>query len=225
MNTFSGKAIKYISFVITIGVLPFGYALAEPVFPNKASKLKSYELGEAILMLMPDKDSSVVGWDHRANESIYWKHDGYKSRRIGAYRSGILRVHVQGARAHVLKKQKHELAWSVLYETTHAPKFGVETATLTPGMNSLDDPKEQCFGELYDHCEFDPRPSLKSASITFTEVCTNDLPGVDYVVGYELTHPTRKKAFMVWSTSGGSGGTNSWITLNYSGDARSLCKQ
>ena len=110
-------------------------ALAQSVYPTTAQSLKPMELGEAILLLMPDKGANSVKWDHRAASNIQWLTEGWQSYEIGTtiFRDGLMRIHVKGKVSTVLKKQKQELAWTVSYSSDENPAFGV--SVLRPHIN------------------------------------------------------------------------------------------
>ncbi len=186
-------------------------------------KAKSYELGQAILFFMPDRQQTRIGWDHRANSAIRWLDSPYISekRPNGGevfIRRGLLRVNVQGKLSTVLRQRKQELWWTVRLQTLQGPHLGVQEIGLEPGT-----PSEPCFGHLYTGCAFKALPSLSAAGITWKEVCKSNQFG-DQQLGYLLSHPLRAKTQVAISTSGGSGGRATWITLRLEGDPKELCK-
>src|SRR5271170_122267 len=102
----------------------------QSVYPSELRNAKSFELGELVLLLMPDAGSTSVGWEFRADSPIVWKTDGYKSIQLrngtSYVRNGIVRVNVQGKRTTVLKQRVAELGWAVSYSTTSNPGLGPE---------------------------------------------------------------------------------------------------
>lgn len=96
---------------------------AESVYPSSAEKLNPMELGEAVLLFMPENSLDRIYWDFRANEkNILWNTDGFEEKVWAngiteVFREGFLRIHVLGNVSHVLKKNKHELVWTVRYIT------------------------------------------------------------------------------------------------------------
>ena len=196
-------------------------ALAQSVYPTTAQSLKPMELGEAILLLMPDKGAKWIGWDHRAESNILWLTEGWESRRPkenSIFRDGLMRIHVKGKVSTVLKKQKHEFAWTVSYSSKGNPGFGVEEILIEPGTG-----KEFCFGSLYDGCSFDPQPSLTASGIRFKKLCENN--GTQFtVIVFELTHPNRSATMLRWVEDRGSGGVHNSVTLSLSPQAGELCK-
>lgn len=198
-------------------------AFAQPVFPTTVKNLKMYELGNAILLFMPDKNQNKVDWSYRANSPIYWIDDNYSAvtKNDGAIqylRSGLMRINVKGNVSTFLKKQQHELAWTVTYKSVGLPKFGVESIELNPGT-----PESVCFGTDFDGCSFDPQASLNSSKISFTKLCEKKEYD-DFEIAYQLSHPNKKKVFGVWSHGGGSGGVWSSFKIVLSDSQSTLCK-
>ena len=195
--------------------------LAQGVYPTTAQSLKPMELGEAILLLMPDKGANSVNWDHRAESNILWLTEGWESRRPkenSIFRDGLMRIHVKGKVSTVLKKQKHELAWTVSYSSEGNPGLGVQEIEITPGM-----PKEGCFGSLNEGCAFHPQPSLTASGIRFKKLCENN--GTQFtVIVFELTHPNRSATMLRWAEDRGSAGARSSVTLSLAPKAEELCK-
>ena len=194
------------------------------VFPNNAEKLRSYEFGQVILMLMPRLGQTHVGWDHLSGESISWLDNGYRQTTtrnggVNSIREGLLRIHVDHTVATVLKEKKHELAWTLQYVTDEPPKFGIKLANIQPGTSD-----EGCFGHLYDGCSFNPEKSLSRADIDTKKICEVSEPGTR-IVGYRLSHTKRKGAYALWTSSWGSGGDSSDFSLVFDERDASICKQ
>lgn len=187
---------------------------AESVYPKAAEKIKPLELGEAILLFMPENSSESIKWDFRENSAIAWSTEGYKEENMGAtetlsYRDGLMRIQVLGKKSHVLKKNKYELAWTVRYSSHANPKFGIETISLSPGIINSN---EYCFGTLYDGCSFELYPSLKKIGISATQICENS-KSKPQVVGYELTYSGKATTFARMENDFGSGGQTSSVML------------
>lgn len=193
------------------------------VYPKDLTALKSWELGQLVLMLMPD-GPSPPGWDHRVDSGIRWKTDGYQLRQVGTddeyWRYGLARVNVQGTTATVLKARTMELGWTVEYLTTSAPKHGPEDIQLKPGL-----PGAICFGSLYNNCWFDePLKSLASAGLRIVKLC-NKTRGDDTISAFQIFHTGKQPTVLLWSASGGSGGTYAWMTLKLKTEPSSrLCE-
>jgi len=183
------------------------------IYPETLQGAKPFELGELILLLMPDSGATSVGWDHRADSRIVWQTTGYEAapRADGTskyIRNGIVRVHIQGKISTVLRQRIDELGWTVSYSSDGPPNFGPEEIAIEPGL-----PQEACFGTNYDGCDFDePLTSLSSAGIGATKICGKREMGVASSA-FLLTHAARRPTVLVWVTSGGSGGSSAWLTL------------
>jgi hypothetical protein len=188
-------------------------APCQTVFPNQLEGTRSFELGELLLLLMPDRGSRFVGWDHRADSAILWVTAGIQSGKApngdDRYRrDGIVRVSNEGEIAQVLKERKVELGWTVTYINDSSPKFGVDKIFIGPGT-----PTEVCFGSTFDGCWFDvPFKSLVSVNIKARSLCSTRR-GADAVRAFELSHQDRRPTVMLWSESGGSGGMSSDLAL------------
>ena len=207
--------------------------LAQGVYPTTAQSLKPMELGEAILLLMPDKGANSVSWDHRAASNIQWLTEGWQSypKVNSIFRDGLMRIHVKGKTSTVLKKQKQELAWTVSYSSDENPAFGVKKISISPGVPGLPGKGgEICFGSLYEGCAFAPQPSLNESGIRFKKLCERGVDGSSHVIGpggvtgFELSHPNRSVSFMRWHQNSGSGGTTNHIELLISPKDGELCK-
>jgi len=184
------------------------------IYPETLQGTKPFELGELILLLMPDSSATFVGWDHRADSRIVWQTTGYetvpKADGTSKYvRNGIVRVNIQGKKSTVLRQRTTELGWTVSYSSVDPPKFGPEQITIEPGL-----PQEGgCFGTNYEGCDFDePLNSLSSAGVGATKICgKREMGGASSA--FLLTHAARRSTVLVWVTSGGSGGSSAWLTL------------
>jgi hypothetical protein len=145
----------------------------QEVYPKELQGTKPFELGELVLLLMPDSGARSVGWDFRAESPILWKTAGYQAgQRKGASlytRNGIVRVNIQGKKSTVLRQRIAELGWGVTYSSTlNNPNFGPEEITIEPGL-----PREHCFGSIYTGCDFEePLSSLAHAGIVATKICS-----------------------------------------------------
>lgn len=199
-------------------------AHSESVFPKELEETKSIEIGELILILLPDQGDALVGWDHRTKSPIRWITAGYETHKIDNgeslyYRDGIVRTNIGGISSKILRQDKVELGWTVSYINKSNPKFGVENIDLRPGT-----PKDVCFGTTQYGCYFDaPLKSLAAASVSVKLICTKSL-GSEIVSAYELSHPNKRSTVLRWTTSGGSGGKSSDLSLLLTDDASpSVC--
>jgi hypothetical protein len=184
----------------------------QDVYPTELQGTRPLELGELVLLLMPDSGVKSVGWDFRAESPILWRTAGYETiQKKGASlytRNGIVRVHIQGKKSTVLRQRVVELGWGVTYSSTFNPNFGPEEINISPGP-----PREGCFGATYTGCDFEePLSSLAHAGIAATKICGKHDMG-EMVSAFALTHAGRRPTVMVWQASGGSGGSSAWLIL------------
>jgi hypothetical protein len=105
-------------------------------------------------------------------------------------------------------------------QTDGPPKFGPQTIEIMPGF----DGGNQCFGSLYDGCDFDPLPSLKRASIQTNLLCKDGVPGNETRV-FMLSASGKHDATLVVMDSGGSGGSSTTLTLSPIADKHACDKK
>jgi hypothetical protein len=195
---------------------------SQDVYPAELRDTKSLELGQLVLLLMPDSGSQYIGWDYRVNSPILWQTSGFNEFPMGgAERVGLVRVNIQGSTATVLRQRVEELGWSVIYSTNKPAKFGPREIDIRPGTPTGDG---QCFGTNFDGCDFkEPTASLLSAGIQVKKLCAKQW-GAEGISVFLLAHSDRKPTILVWQTSGGSGGSSSWLTLKLNDEPGSnLC--
>ena len=190
----------------------------EDVYPASAAKVKPMGVGKAIHMFMPDVGLKHIDWAYlNKSDAIQWLDDTYKSNPDGTlnFRTGLMRINVDGTKSTILKKTVKELAWSVVYQGPGNPNFGVQEIDLKPG---IDDGDANCFGSTTENCTFNPINSMAQAGIRVDVLCKST-----EVTGLELSAAGKKtiKARMI--TSGGSGGSSSWIELYVNGNPSQLC--
>lgn len=179
-------------------------------YPASLRRLPQLELGTAVLQFMPPAGSELIDWSFNADGPVAWETEGYASDINGdrSTRKGLLRVHVLGTFATVLRQVKNELAWNVQYTTTDNAKWGPQSIELSPGVDN----EGGCFGTLYDGCAFDPGPSLTEVGIAYSVVCQSSSEGNGTSV-LTLSYPGRAPMLLTWSTSTGSGGESSFLTM------------
>lgn len=191
------------------------------IYPSSVEKLPSVELGQAVLLLIPEKGSDdFVGWDLLSEGPIEWLDEGYvpnakdmQSKR--AYlRRGLMRINILGKKSTVLKKRKQELAWQVTYSNWGNPAFGVDLITLEPGTSD-----QICFFSNTDGCALDPIPSLKASGFSVKRICAPSA----YKTGYKLSHAKRKTIYANIIHHSGSGGISVYITLWVKGGESEVC--
>lgn len=212
--------INFIAFLILIFS---SSANAQSVYPEIAKSLPLLEIGNAILFLMPPKNIPYLNWSYLGDSSsIEWLDDGYVVESWGAgqasMRRGLMRIRIKDKKSTVLKKTLRELAWTVRYMTFGMPKFGFQTIKLSSGP-----PNEDCFGHLYDGCDFNPLNSMKKNGIKIRKICTNDHVGNGFINGYELSHPMKKTVLARVEDSFGSGGISTDFVLDFTASKKDLC--
>ena len=185
-------------------------------YPASLERLPQLELGTAVLQFMPLAGSELIDWSFNADGPVAWQTEGYASDIHGdrSSRKGLLRVHVLGTFSTVLRQVKNELAWNLQYTTTDNAKWGPQSIELSPGV----DDEGGCFGSLYSGCAFDPRPSLTQAGIAYSVVCPSSSEANGATV-FTLSYPGRARMLLIWSTSTGSGGESSFLTMRLRRDS------
>jgi hypothetical protein len=199
----------------------------EDVYPIGASKVKPMSLGQAVLMFMPDAGVKHIDWSYlNKSNNILWLDDTYKFNQSNPddslnFRTGLMRINVDGVKSTILKKTVKELAWSVVYQGPGNPNFGIQMIALTPGIDNGD---ANCFGSTTQNCTFNPINAIAKEGIKIDVVCkSTDVTGSTEVTGLELSAAGKKaiKARMI--TSGGSGGSSSWIEIYVNDNPSQLC--
>lgn len=205
----------------------------DPPWPDlpEITETKALELGDAILLLMPDRGtSSNVFWDHRADSIIYWldspthtETEGCAAgRRICLRRIGAMRMHVMGQPTNKLARRNDELWWTVRFEGAEDPKWGVSRIDLWPG-NPPDVPAE-CRGAYFKGCAFQLRPSLRRAGIEARRVC-GSISNIRSDEVFRLSHPKKRTVDIRVSTNSSSVGSHSSLTLFVGNDINSSCEE
>jgi len=223
----TGKQMRKI--LLCIAILVLNSVLFSPpadcsstesnIYPQTANKLESLELGQAILMLIPPAGTNYINWSYESNsDDIEWLDDTYKSNPAGThnYRTGLMRINVEGVKSTILRKKKIELAWSVVYNgNSPNPNSGVQTIELKPGTS---DGEGICFGSTFENCTFSPLESLARANIKAKVIC-KDLE----TTGLLLSAKGKKTIKAKWVTSGGAGGESSWLELLVNDEEKNIC--
>ncbi len=192
------------------------------VLADEKVEVKSIELGTLIAMLIPAPESKIT-WEHGIESGIEWTTSGFDEVRQAngdriATRNGHVVVNVLGKTSTVLRKKVELLPWTVSMRTSEPAKFGPNEIHIFPGT-----PEESCFGTLYSGCDFEAEPSVKNADIASREICQFKEFG-DSVKAYELRRRDGSIAYLIQSSSGGSGGVSTELTLVFSSDrARAAC--
>ncbi|MGY1489617.1 hypothetical protein ACW4YW_09405 [Methylobacillus pratensis] len=198
----------------------FQTAYAEPVYPWIATAAGPLELGNAILLLMPDEKTEQISWDHQASGPIVWLTDGFKTEGEHSYRKGLLQINVLGKPSYVLLRKKNILAWTITYSTSSNPKFGVENISLSPGAGN----HQPCFGTLFEGCSFELLPSLQKTGIEVHTTCEAQ-KYQERIAVYQASYPNKRTTNIVFMESGGSGGSSSNVTMTLTELNESVCKE
>jgi hypothetical protein len=230
-NKLLPMAILVVSFLSAFGL---SVVKAEDVIRGTTNNetlngYRSFELGEAILLFMPDKNMESVGWDYRIDAPVIWLTDGYTAEdsryKEEAFRKGLIRINVEGVKSTILRKTKEELAWRIRYSTSNTPKLGVESIELSIDGGIGDKDADVCFGHLYNNCAFSPEKSMSAVGIHSTKICENNHSlTAGKIIGFELTHPDKRKTFARLFYSSGSGGDSASFELDFSKKEKDLCK-
>lgn len=201
--------------IVVMSFPSFGATNAQEgdIYPASLRGSSSIELGQLVLLLMPENKFSHIGWDHQADSPIIWKTRGFDTTNWAdgtehSIRNGIVRVNVLGRPSTVLRERVAELGWTVEYITSQNPKFGPEEIEISPGV-----PGESCFGTNYSGCDFDaPTKSLLAAGVQIREICRSaEITGERRA--FFLSHPQRQPTIMMWMRDGGSGGVSASVKL------------
>lgn len=182
---------------------------AMPVYPEEAAGLPPVDLADLVALLAPARGFSTMGWDYLADDPhIHWITDGIDRNNAGATRDGLVRVRAAGKLSTVIKQKLSELAWTITLATDGPEKFGPKSISITPGGR---DGPEQCFGAEYTNCTF-PVEAAILASANAHKICAkNKLGGA--TDGYLVELPTHISVALLYSIGGGSGGSNSELSI------------
>ncbi len=176
------------------------------ISPTSLPNFRSFELGEAVLFLMP-LPGYPIGWNWLSNSSnIVWLDNGYVESQDESFRRGAIRVNVLGVRSTILEQKLEELPWMVTLHTKGVAKFGPQEIRLKPGL-------ETCFGSLFTGCDFETKPSLQKAGIEVYEVCRKSIDNSNYTQVYKLVAPGKALVFLSESRGAGSGGASAALAL------------
>lgn len=197
------------------------------IYPQSLRGMQSYELGAVVLSLMPQPGQQQIDWDWKADSPIQWQ-SGYTQNpgAVRSYRNGVLRINVMGRISTVLRQRTDELGWTITLYTDAPPKFGPDSISISPGLPD----SGECFGTLYDGCNFDPLPSLEQAGIHAKLICQFDESGRsdpnndNFTRTYRVSAAGKAPLLLQWQKSSGSGGSSTWVTLLLKTSATRACK-
>ncbi len=169
------------------------------------------ELGDIVrLFLLPEGASPSWTILATPDSPIRWMTNGISEFKgaNGGYREGIIDVvTVDGKHTTILRQVVETLPWEVEMANSSLPKFPPDTVSIRPHVD--------CFGTGTEGCEFEVEGTLRKGGVKFRKLCQSP-PASGVVTIYEVSAPARQPAWLVHSTSGGSGGSSSSVTLHYS---------
>lgn len=171
----------------------------KPVYPAVLTGRPSTELGDFILSAMPDKGNvNNAGWSwnwQSESERIAWSPE-LDASSDDTSRVGVMRIHVLGDTANVLRETNQELGWDVALATPTNPTLGPQKIAFSP---------QECFGFLNDGCTFDTLPSLVHAGINAHAQCIHHTFQGENAT-YLIHHEDKEDRLLSWEVVGGSGG-------------------
>lgn len=183
-------------------------AKVAPVYPAVLTGRPSVELGDFILSTMPDKekgssreDTWAWAWQSEA-QHIAWSVELGPSANA-TERVGVMRIHVLGEIATVLRETNQELGWDITLSASGNPKFGVEKIEFSP---------QDCFGIWNGACTFETLPSLAKVGITAHLQCIQHSVSGENAT-YLIHRDDKEDRLLSWEVTGGSGGysQNWWV--------------
>jgi hypothetical protein len=197
------------------------------VFPLEANKLKSFELGEAIQLLLPPDNSDEISWSYLSNSAaIFWLDETTNSNHGSDdnynTRTGLMRINVKGLMSTILKRTNFELAWGIQLISEGNERFGPSSLIIGPGGSHEKIEEYLCFGTFAENCEFSPIDSLKSSSIIIEELCENN--GSITIKAFYLSAKNKRKTLARVITQGGSGGTYTTMELFLKKTDKNVCE-
>lgn len=199
---------------IILSSVAFYSASAEtklPVMPATAAHLQPIELGQLVLLLMPD-DKKPVDWDFRSEDPhLLWITSGIEKQDSTSVRKALARVHVNGNKSTILLTRKVEVAWVVTLMAELA-KFG-------PRLISIK--LDQCES----HCRnISPLLSLARSGIKAAQVCHFQQYG-DSTTVWRLTNLNKRPTLFVEEIYGGNAVSEWRYFIELQRDEKDLCAE
>lgn len=210
------------------------YGEVGPVYPNSLNGKETYELGQFVKLMMPEKNQEI-SWDWQANnKNIVWLDKPYREEYDSEYyengmkyvRRGFVRISTLGKKATILQTRNTELGWKVIYSSENYPKFGVDRISLFPADNLDREMFDQsvCFDMIASNCEILPLNSLKTVGINAKLICNSNGTGKSSRI-YRLSAPNKKSIYLHDYSTGGSGGIfNQYISLLLEFNEKTACQ-
>jgi hypothetical protein len=177
------------------------------------------ELGEFIKLFMMDSSDSSDGpdWFVRANETglpIKWITSGVEERLVTPvnqparneyFRDARARIKVNGSIMTRYGKKPKLLPWDIELASSE------EDRPMWVDM----DPDLDCFGSMGSGCNYDLQTALRTSAIHFDKRCEYTISGGETTRVYRISVKGKKDAYLIESTSLGSGGESTMLRLTY----------
>lgn len=186
---------------------------AVDVNPKKASNLKSYEFGELVKSYMPNRNSATK-WTYDTNgQNIVWDTGiDWNSYSKEYDKSGYIRINFDNYKLpessfENTKKVRSEAAWAVTY-----------SGSSNKNVNRVNFDHGETAGMLSisENERVKPFKSLIKEGITYKPVCLYKMEaGDNYSIAYELSAANKKDAYLIQTSSEGSGGLSIFYSLFY----------
>jgi hypothetical protein len=177
------------------------------------------DLTDLVTEALPADGSDKLDWDYMIdNPLILWKKERIENFGGEAtFRTGIVRVRVDGTFVQVIKQKWQELVWTITLETLEPPRFGPKYIRIQPNDGV-------CFGASYRGCNFTDAQALSSPRLEAHLVCTPNDAGSGVANAYSVSALGGKPSLVVFDQSTGSGGTTTWLEIRPLTDQSSVCK-
>lgn len=204
----------HLNILCLVMLIPYSYnSYAVDVNPKKASNLKSYEFGELVKSYMSN-NSGASKWNYNTNsQSIVWDTGiDWNSYSKEYDKSGYVRINFDNYKLpetafENTKKARSEAAWTVTYSGNSNKEVNRVSFNHgeTAGMISI-----------AENERVKPFKSLIKEGITYKPVCLYKMEaGDNYSIAYELSAANRKDAYLIQTSSSGSGGLSIFYDLFY----------
>lgn len=204
----------YLNILCLLVLTSYSYnSYAVDVNPKKTSNLKSYEFGELIKSYMLNNSSSTK-WNYNTNsQNIVWDTGiDWNSYSREYDKSGYIRINFDNYKLpessfENTKKVRSEAAWAVTY-----------SGNSNKNVNRVNFDHGETAGMLTisENERVKPFKSLIKEGITYKPVCLYKMEaGDNYSIAYELSAENKKDAYLIQTSSEGSGGLSIFYSLFY----------
>lgn len=196
------------------------------LIPISAHALQPAELSDLLARILPANGFESLGWDDLVDDpNIQWKTDGVAQRSglsgqpVISYRDGVTRILVNGRPSRLLRQHWQELGWTITLRTEGNARFGPKLIEVQPGVSG-----SACFGTNAEGCTFTADDVLRSKLLQATAVCESHW-GEERYAAYSVSTPGKQASLVVFRTSGGSGGSTSWMDVQALTDRTAVCNE